>query len=254
MLRFAIRQDRSRERVRRFAAGPMPLVVQAGRQERKETLNGTTPELTLNDLPRPPFYRLVDEGRRDVYVETEVGGEPAKKVATLFASREPAEEFSARAIEFGMDALAGTTVRELKDWGEVEAYAGGGQDYVVFVSEEGSALFHAGDVARHAAGRAAEVPLPLYLISDEKGESPLISVETDEGGEVLVAALFSTPEKARAFKEKAAHLNLPDGLGKIDDEDGLRRHALVARRAGADYAVVDPESGATEAIPIEEWT
>jgi len=226
-------------------------------------LDDTTPELTLDDLPRPPFYRLAAEEGRDVYAETEVGGEPAKKVGTLLASRELAEEFSVRAIEFGMDALAGTVVRELKDWGAVEAYADGGQDYVVFVSEMGSALFHAGDVARHAAGRAAEVPLPLYLISDEKGEAPLISVETDEGGgageasgasEVLVAALFSTPEKARAFKEKAAHLDLPDGLGKIDDEDGLRRHALVARRAGADYAVVDPESGATEAIPLEEWT
>lgn len=223
-------------------------------------MDGTTPELTLNDLPRPPFYRLADEEGRDVYAETEVGSEPAKKVGTLLASRELAEEFSVRAIEFGMDALAGTVVRELKDWGAVEAYADGGQDYVVFVSEMGSALFHAGDVARHAAGRAAEVPLPLYLISDEKGEAPLISVQTDEGGgareagEVLVAALFSTPEKARAFKEKAVHLDLPDGLGKIDDEDGLRRHALVARRAGADYAVVDPESGATEAIPIEEWT
>jgi len=226
-------------------------------------LDDTTPEVTLDDLPRPPFYRLADEEGRDVYAETEVGGEPAKKVGTLLASRELAEEFSVRAIEFGMDALAGTVVRELKDWGAVEAYADGGQDYVVFVSEMGSALFHAGDVARHAAGRAAEVPLPLYLISDEKGEAPLISVETDEGGgageasgasEVLVAALFSTPEKARAFKEKAAHLDLPDGLGKIDDEDGLRRHALVARRAGADYAVVDPESGATEAIPLEEWT
>ncbi|MDQ3317370.1 MAG: hypothetical protein M3522_08590 [Actinomycetota bacterium] len=226
-------------------------------------MDDTTPELTLDDLPRPPFYRLADEEGRDVYAETEIGGEPAKKVGTLLASRELAEEFSVRAIEFGMDALAGTVVRELKDWGAVEAYADGGQDYVVFVSEMGSALFHAGDVARHAAGRAAEVPLPLYLISDEKGEAPLISVETDEGGgageasgasEVLVAALFSTPEKARAFKEKAAHLDLPDGLGKIDDEDGLRRHALVARRAGADYAVVDPESGATEAIPLEEWT
>ncbi len=224
---------------------------------REETLDDTTPELTLDDLPRPPFYRLADEEGRDVYAETEVGGEPAKKVGTLLASRELAEEFSVRATEFGMHALAGTVVRELKDWDAVEAYAGGRQDYVVFVSEMGSALFHAGDVARHAAGRAAEVPLPLYLISDEKGEVPLISVETDEGGgasEVLVAALFSTPEKARAFKEKAAHLDLPDGLGKIDDEDGLRRHALVARRAGADYAVIDPESGATEAIPLEEWT
>jgi hypothetical protein len=47
-------------------------------------------------------------------------------------------------------------------------------------------------------------------------------------------------------------LDLPDGLGKLDDEDGLRRHALVARQAGADYAVVDPEPGLTEAIPIEE--
>ncbi len=223
-------------------------------------MSDPTRELTLDDLPRPPFYRLVDEEGRDAYAETEVGGEPAKKVVTLFASREPAEEFSSRAIEFGMDALDSTIVRELKDWYAVEAYAGGGQDYVVFVSEMGSALFHAGDVARYAAGRAAEVPLPLYLISDERGEAPLISVQADEGGreseasEVLVAALFSTPEKARAFKEKAAHLDLPDGLGKIDDEDGLRRHALVARRAGADYAVIDPESGATEAIPIEEWT
>jgi hypothetical protein len=32
----------------------------------------------------------------------------------------------------------------------------------------------------------------------------------------------------------------------------LRRHALVARQAGALYAVVDPESGLTEAIPIED--
>jgi hypothetical protein len=69
---------------------------------------------------------------------------------------------------------------------------------------------------------------------------------------VLVAALFSTPKKTRAFRQRAAHLDLPDSLGKIDNEDGLRRHALVARQAGADYAVVDPESGLTEAIPIEE--
>jgi hypothetical protein len=79
----------------------------------------------------------------------------------------------------------------------------------------------------------------------------LISVETDEG-EVRVAALFSTPEKARVFKERAAHLDLPDSLGTIDDADGLRRHALVAQQAGADYAVIDPESGITEAIPVEE--
>jgi len=48
------------------------------------------------------------------------------------------------------------------------------------------------------------------------------------------------------------HLDLPDALGTIDDAEGLRRHALVARQAGADYAVLDPESGMSEAIPVEE--
>jgi hypothetical protein len=76
-------------------------------------------------------------------------------------------------------------------------------------------------------------------------------VETDEG-EVLVAALFSSREGAHTFRKRAAHLDLPDGLGAVEDADGLRRHALVAKRAGADYAVVDPEPGLTEAIPIEE--
>ena len=118
------------------------------------------------------------------------------------------------------------------------------------VSERGTGLFHAADVAQRAV-EAAEVPLPLYVISDERGEAPLISVDTG-GEEVLVAALFSTPEKARVFREKASHLDLPDRLGNVEDRDGLRRHALVARQAGAEYAVVDPESGLTEAIPIEE--
>jgi hypothetical protein len=95
------------------------------------------------------------------------------------------------------------------------------------------------------------LPFPLYLLSDERGEAPLISVETDEG-EVMVAALFSAPERARAFRERAARLDLPDALGTIEDAEGLGRHALVAQQAGADYAVVDPEAGTTEAIPIEE--
>ena len=77
-------------------------------------------------------------------------------------------------------------------------------------------------------------------------------LNTTDEGEVLVAALFRTPEKVRAFKERADHLDLPDSLGTIDDADGLRRHALVAQQAGADYAVIDPESGITEAIPMEE--
>ena len=150
-----------------------------------------------------------------------------------------------------MDALSGLEPRELGDWRTMEVFASAGEDYVLVISHGGIGLFHTGDVALRAAERAAEMPLPLYLISDERGEAPLLSVETDEG-EVLVAALFSTPEKARAFKERAAHLDLPDSLGTIDDADGLTRHALVAQQAGADYAVIDPESGYTEAIPLEE--
>jgi hypothetical protein len=213
-------------------------------------MSGPTRELSLDELPRPPLYRLVDDEGRDVFQETEVGGEPAT-VGVLFAGPELAREFAAGASEHGMEALSGLEPRELEDWGAVEVFASAGEDYVLVVSRGGTGLFHAGDVALRAAERAGEIPLPLYLISDEKGEAPLISVETDEG-EVHVAALFSTPEKARAFKEKAAHLDLPDSLGTIDDADGLRRHALVAQQAGADYAVIDPESGITEAIPVEE--
>jgi hypothetical protein len=209
-----------------------------------------TRELTLDELPRPPLYRLVDEGGRDVFQEAEVGGELAT-VGILFAERELAREFSAEAAEHGMDALTGLEPRELEDWGAVEIFAAAGEDYVLVVSGYGAGLFHADDVAVKVAERAQEIPFPLYLISDERGEAPLISVEAEEG-EVMVAALFSSPEKAHAFRERAAHLNLPDKLGTIGDAGGLRRHALVARQAGADYAVIDPEAGTTEAIPIEE--
>lgn len=213
-------------------------------------MSDPTRELALDELPRPPLYHLVDEEGREVYAETEVGGEPAT-VGALFSDAELAREFSAYAPGHGMDFFTGLTPRELGDWGAVEVFAAAGEDYVLVVSGAGTGLFHAGDVARLAAEMAREMPFPLYLISDEKGESPLITVETEEG-EVLVAALFSTPEKARAFKTRAAHLDLPGALGTIDDADGLRRHALVAQQAGADYAVVDPESGTTEAIPVEE--
>jgi hypothetical protein len=206
--------------------------------------------LTLDELPPPPLFKLAGEGGEDVFEETVVGGEPAR-VGALFAARDLAEEFSARAGGFGMGALFGLEPREIEDWGAIEVYAASGEDYVLVISEVGTGLFHAGDVAQRAAEEAEKVPLPLYLMSDEKGEAPLISVETG-GEEVLVAALFSSPEKARAFREGASHLDLPDNLGTIEDRDGLRRHALVARQAGADYAVIDPESGLTEAIPIEE--
>lgn len=213
-------------------------------------MNGDERELRLDELPRTPLYRLMNEEGREVFQEIGVGGELAT-VGVLFSDEEIAREFSAGVSEHGMDALAGLVPGELGDWGAVEVFAAAGEDYVLVVSGSGTGLFHASDVAIKAAERAREIPFPLYLISDERGEAPLISVETEEG-EVLVAALFSTPEKARAFREKAAHLDLPDSLGTIDDEDGLRRHALVARQAGADYAVVDPESGLTEAIPVEE--
>jgi hypothetical protein len=205
--------------------------------------------LSLDELPRPPLFKLVGEDGDDRFAQTTVGGEPSR-VGVLFSGRELAEEFSAGAGELGMEALAGLEAAELSGWGAVEAYAASGQDYVLVVSERGTGLFHAADVAQRAV-EAAEVLLPLYVISDERGEAPLISVDTG-GEEVLVAALFSTPEKARVFREKASHLDLPDRLGNVEDRDGLRRHALVARQAGAEYAVVDPESGLTEAIPIEE--
>jgi hypothetical protein len=207
-------------------------------------------ELGFEDLPSPPLFKLATEDGGDVFEETEVGGE-LSKVGALFSSRELAEQFSTEAGEFGLGALAGLEPGELRGWGSVEVYATSAEDYVLVVSERGTGLFHAGDVAQRAAQEAGELPFPLYLMSDERGESPLVSVQTD-GEEVLVAALFSSPQRAHAFREKAPHLDLPDHLGTIEDRDGLRRHALVARQAGADYAVIDPESGLTEAIPVEE--
>jgi hypothetical protein len=207
-------------------------------------------ELTLDELPRPPLFKLAGEAGENLFEETAVGGEPSK-VGALFSSRALAEEFSLGAEEMEVGTLAGLEPRELADWEAVEVYAASGQDYVLVISERGTGLFYAEDVAQRAAEAAEETPLPLYVVSDERGEAPLISVET-AGEEVLVAALFSSPEKARAFRKEAFHLNLPDRLGSIEDRDGLRRHALVARQAGADYAVLDPESGLTEAIPIDE--
>jgi hypothetical protein len=207
-------------------------------------------ELTLDDLPRPPLFKLVDPDGRDVFQETEVGGERAE-VGALFSDRELAGEFSASAAGHGMDDLSGLDPRELPDWGAVEVYALSGADFVLVVSEMGAGLFHAGDVAQKAEEMAGEIPFPLYMFSDERGEAPLVSVEVDDG-EVLVAALFSSPGNAGDFRERAAHLDLPGSLGTIEDREGLRRHALIARGAGATYAVVDPASGLTEAIPIEE--
>lgn len=212
-------------------------------------MDDPTRELTLDAMPRPPLYRLTDGEGRDVFVEAEVGSEAAT-VGVLFGDEALAREFSAGAAEHGMQALAGLEPLAVPDWRSVEVFAVGG-GYVLVVSGAGTGLFHAGDVARRAAEEAGNIPFPLHLISDERGEAPLITVDTDEG-EVLVAALFSSPKRARDFRERADHLVLPGGLATIEDADGLRRHALVAKQAGADYAVVDPEAGLTEAIPIEE--
>ena len=209
-----------------------------------------TPELILDDLPRPPLFKLVDPEGKDVFQQTEVGGERSL-VGALFSDRELAGEFSAGAAAHGMESLSGLDPRQLPDWASVEDFALSGAGYLLVVSEGGAGLFHAEDVAQKAQELEGEIPFPLYLISDERGEAPLISVEVDEG-EVLVAALFSSLQKARDFRERAAHLDLPDSHGTIEDREGLRRHALVAREAGADYAVVDPASGLTEAIPIQE--
>jgi hypothetical protein len=213
-------------------------------------MDDTGRELTLDDLPRPPLFKLVDPEGADVFQETEVGGERAR-VGALFSDRELAGEFSAGAAAHGMEDLSGLAPRALSDWGAVESFALSGADYVLVLSEGGAGLFHAGDVAQKAEELAGEIPFPLYIISDEGGEAPLVSVEVEEG-EVLVAPLFSSPENAGDFRERAAHLDLPDSLGTIEDRDGLRRHALIAREAGATYAVIDPTSGLTEAIPIEE--
>jgi hypothetical protein len=215
-------------------------------------MDDVTRELTLDDLPRPPLFRLVDPGGDDVFQETLVGGESAL-VGALFSDRELAGEFSVGAAAHGMGSLSGLDPLQLSDWASVEDFALSGAGYLLVVSERGAGLFHAEDVAQKAQELAGEIPFPLYLISDERGEAPLISVEVDEG-EVLVAALFSSRENARDFRERAAHLDLPDGHGLVEDRDGLRRHALVAREAGAAYAVIDPASGLTEAIPIEELT
>jgi hypothetical protein len=207
-------------------------------------------DLRLEEIPPPPLFKLARGGGEDVFEETEVGGE-GSRVGALFATWDLAEEFSAGAEQFGMEALSGLEPRRLGDWGAVEVYAASGADYLLVVSEKGTGLFHAGDVARRAAEAVGEIPFPLYVIIDERGEAPLISVQTD-GEEALVAALFSSSERAGAFRERASHLDLPESLGTIEDRDGLRRHALVAQQAGATYVVIDPESGLTEAIPVEE--
>jgi hypothetical protein len=81
-------------------------------------------ELTLQDLPRPPLFKLVDHEGRDVFQKTEVGGESAE-VGALFSDRELAGEFSAGAGAHGMEDLSGLHPRELSDWRGRGAEGGG---------------------------------------------------------------------------------------------------------------------------------
>lgn len=206
-------------------------------------------ELTLEGLPTPPLWRLVGAEGEEARAEAEVGGETAA-VAALFGDEEVAREFSERAGEFGLGELAGLAPRSLPDWASIAEFAEG-EGYVLVVTRAGTGLFFAGDVARVASERAEEWAFPLYVISDESGEAPLVTVEAD-GEEVAVAPLFRSPEAARAFRDGAPHLGLPGSLGRIEERDGLRRHALVAKAAGAEYAVLDPGPGLAEAVPLED--
>ncbi|MBX6764038.1 MAG: hypothetical protein K6T51_11615 [Rubrobacteraceae bacterium] len=207
-------------------------------------------ELSLDELPYPPLFRLVGRHGEEVFAETEVGGRPAR-VGALFSGRDLAGDFAACARGSELDAFAGLWPEPLEGWGEVEEYASAGEDYLLVVTEAGAGIFFAEDVLHLVAERRAELPFPLYVLTDEEGVSPLVSVQSG-GRDVLVAALFSSPEKALGFRERVPRLELPEYVGKIQNPEGLSRHAMIARRAGADYAVVDPEGGSSEAIPIEE--
>src|SRR5688500_18611603 len=121
----------------------------------------TGSELTLDDLPSPPLFKLVDPEGREVFQETEVGGEGAK-VCALCSDREMAGEDSAGAAARGMAELSGLDPRERSDWGSVEAFALSGADFVLVVSERGAGLFLAGDVAQKAEEMAGAIPFPLY--------------------------------------------------------------------------------------------
>lgn len=214
-------------------------------------MTGPNRELSLEEFPEPPLFKLADEDGGDAFEETEVGGEEAK-VGAIFSSRELAEWFSGEAESFGMDSLSNLAAEELEDRAAVEEYAASSRmDYLLVVTERGSGLFHAEDVAAHFSEESGGFTFPLHFFTDESGESPLISVEEGDG-ELLVAALFTSPEKAEGFRKRASHLDLPETLGTIWNREGLSRHALVAERAGADYAVLDPEAGTTEAIPLDE--
>src|SRR5215203_6763043 len=120
-------------------------------------MDDTGRELTLDDLPRPPLFKLVDIEGNDVFQETKVGGERAR-VGALFSDRELAGEFSAGAAEHGIGDLSGLDPRELSDWSAVEVFALSGADFVLVLSERGAGLFHAGDVAEKAQEIAGEIP------------------------------------------------------------------------------------------------
>ena len=113
-------------------------------------MTGPNREIRLDEIPFPPLFQLANDAGENVFQETLIGGEPAM-VGAIFSSRELVEEFSENATEFGMPALSDLEAGELPDRSAVEAYADSGQDYVLVVTESGTGLFHASDVAAWAA-------------------------------------------------------------------------------------------------------
>ena len=134
-------------------------------------MDETGSELTLDDLPSPPLFKLVDPEGRDVFQETEVGGEGAR-VGALFSDRELAGEFSAGAADHGMEDLSGLDPRALPDWGSVEVFALSGADYVLVVSEGAPDCSTPVTWPRRRGSRPARSPSRLYLISDEGERRP----------------------------------------------------------------------------------
>ena len=123
-------------------------------------MDETTRELTLDTLPHPPLFKLVDPEGKDVFQETEVGGETAE-VGALFSDRELAGEFTAGAAAHGMEDLSGLDPRELPDWGSVEAFALSGADYVLVVCGAGRRSVSRGGRGAKGAGVGRRDPVPL---------------------------------------------------------------------------------------------
>ena len=124
------------------------------------------PELRLDELPRPPLFKLAGEdGEGRFRGDALVGGEPSK-VGALFLEPGSRRGVHSGAGAFGLEALAGLVPVELADWSAVEVYSASGQDYVLVVSRAGTGPSRRRPGTSRSGGGG--VPLPLYVISDER--------------------------------------------------------------------------------------